>query len=396
MIKILYFQHTTSIGGASWSLFQLVQALDRKIFHPIVAIPKQGALGRAFEDIGIEVVVDHRLKTFLDTSKARQLHYTNLLGLWNCFSAIRAARNICIAVKPDIVHINTSVMFHLALGARKAAVAQIIIHARENWDLHRSDPRNMFKNQILKSSVDAIVAISQEAGKCFAPKLPQKIRIIHNWPDFAGRDGVANLRKEYGIAPTKKVILCLSGRSSIKGALNAIRAMEYVQDPNAILLLLGGKPDKHKIKIMIRKVFTFFHLRTYGLTVDLYAKKLKNKVVLAEWSLNVRSLIEQSMLVLCPFTQPHFSKAAIEAGALGKPVVISDDPYAREAVLDNETGILVPNGDTKALASAIDKLLDDRSAADCIGQNAMRYIARQFNRNDAIRNIQDMYMQLIA
>jgi phosphatidylinositol alpha-1,6-mannosyltransferase len=54
-----------------------------------------------------------------------------------------------------------------------------------------------------------------------------------------------------------------------------------------------------------------------------------------------------------------FGLVYLEAGACGKPVVASRSGGVAQAVLDGETGLLVPEGDASAAASAIGRLLDD-------------------------------------
>jgi glycosyltransferase involved in cell wall biosynthesis len=54
-----------------------------------------------------------------------------------------------------------------------------------------------------------------------------------------------------------------------------------------------------------------------------------------------------------------FGLVYLEAGACGKPVVAARSGGVAQAVLDEETGLLVPEGDAPAAASAIVRLLDD-------------------------------------
>ena len=64
-----------------------------------------------------------------------------------------------------------------------------------------------------------------------------------------------------------------------------------------------------------------------------------------------------SDIVISPSTRPEaFGRAAVEAGAMGKPVIASAHGGARETVIDGESGVLVPPGDAPALADAIDRL----------------------------------------
>jgi glycosyltransferase involved in cell wall biosynthesis len=52
-------------------------------------------------------------------------------------------------------------------------------------------------------------------------------------------------------------------------------------------------------------------------------------------------------------------KSALEAMAAGRPLVATDIPGCREAVVHNQTGLLVPPGDAAALAGALKTLIDD-------------------------------------
>lgn len=63
----------------------------------------------------------------------------------------------------------------------------------------------------------------------------------------------------------------------------------------------------------------------------------------------------------------------VEAGACGTPSVASDSPGLREAVLDGETGLLVPHGSVDALAAAIRRLVTDAGLRARLGEAARRY-----------------------
>jgi len=71
-------------------------------------------------------------------------------------------------------------------------------------------------------------------------------------------------------------------------------------------------------------------------------------------------------------------KSALEAMASGKPLVATDIPGCREAVIDGVTGFLVPPRDPAALAAAIKKLIDDPGLRKQMGEAARDYAVQNF------------------
>jgi phosphatidylinositol alpha-1,6-mannosyltransferase len=68
-----------------------------------------------------------------------------------------------------------------------------------------------------------------------------------------------------------------------------------------------------------------------------------------------------------------FGIAYLEAGACGKPVVGSFGCGAEDAVRNGETGFLVPQNDSKAIAEAILRLFKDETLARKMGQAGREY-----------------------
>ncbi|MCQ8184533.1 glycosyltransferase family 4 protein [Parvularcula maris] len=72
---------------------------------------------------------------------------------------------------------------------------------------------------------------------------------------------------------------------------------------------------------------------------------------------DVPALLAASDVVVSASTDPEaFGRVAIEASAMGKPVIATAHGGSLETVLDGETGYLVPPGDAEALAKALGKL----------------------------------------
>ncbi|WP_341704151.1 glycosyltransferase family 4 protein, partial [Ferrovibrio sp.] len=85
-------------------------------------------------------------------------------------------------------------------------------------------------------------------------------------------------------------------------------------------------------------------------------------------------------VVVSASTEPEgFGRIAVEAQAMGKPVIATDHGGARETVLPGETGWLVPPNDPAALAAALDaaiRLTPERRLQ--IAERARRHVADHF------------------
>ncbi len=87
------------------------------------------------------------------------------------------------------------------------------------------------------------------------------------------------------------------------------------------------------------------------------------------------------------FVLPSFSEglpgALLEAMALGKPCIASRINAIPEAVKDHETGLLVPAGDSVALAAAIRLLMSDNVLRERLAQSGQAYVNEHFDERIA-------------
>jgi glycosyltransferase involved in cell wall biosynthesis len=80
----------------------------------------------------------------------------------------------------------------------------------------------------------------------------------------------------------------------------------------------------------------------------------------------------------------------------GKPVISYDVDGAREVVIDNETGYLLPPKSIGPLAEAILQLANNRSLRENLGQEGARRFTEQFRHENMTRNIRAVYQRFGA
>lgn len=88
--------------------------------------------------------------------------------------------------------------------------------------------------------------------------------------------------------------------------------------------------------------------------------------------------------------QEPFGLVGPEALAHGVPLAGFDVGAIREYLMDGETGLLVPPGDTAALANAIDRLLSDPAKAAAMGARGRALVSARFTDTGLLRGWRNM------
>lgn len=88
-----------------------------------------------------------------------------------------------------------------------------------------------------------------------------------------------------------------------------------------------------------------------------------------------------------------FPRSLIEGAAMSLPLIATDIPGCREAVIDQFNGYLVPVKDYQSLADKIELLLNDAELRRQMGVNGRELAKQNFNQVDVIRRLKNCYQQ---
>ncbi len=89
-----------------------------------------------------------------------------------------------------------------------------------------------------------------------------------------------------------------------------------------------------------------------------------------------------------------FGIVALEAMYNGKPVIATRIGGLTDVVADGETGLLVPPGDPQALRDAIQRLLDDPTTLEYMGQMARQRVV-EFQAKAVVPRFEQVYQELL-
>lgn len=91
-----------------------------------------------------------------------------------------------------------------------------------------------------------------------------------------------------------------------------------------------------------------------------------------------------------------FPRSAIEAAAMGKPLVVSDIPGCRDVVRDGVNGILVPVRNVEPLEQAIERLLNDADLRQRLGSQGRQYATDEFDERRVTARVVATYRRLLS
>ncbi len=185
---------------------------------------------------------------------------------------------------------------------------------------------------------------------------PERITVIH-----CGLDHARFALAEPPSRAVDPLIVCWSRLRRYKSNDVAIRAFAQIRRelPTARLVIMGRGPDEARLRRLVRSLDLEGAVRFTGHL---------------PWDDLVR-LLHQAHLCLNPSPKEGWGLTVVEANQCGVPVVASDRPGLRDSVRDQQTGLLVPYGDARAMAQAALGLLHDPDLWACFSDAARAWAA---------------------
>lgn len=228
-----------------------------------------------------------------------------------------------------------------------------------------------------------------------------RIVVIHRGTDLStftpsavapGR--VEALRRAWGVAPHQRVVLLAARLTAWKGQRVLIEAASRMRDRGLtdVAVVLAGDPQGRA---------------AYERELDalIEARGLKEIVRRVGHCTDMPAAFRAASVVAVPSVEPEaFGRSAVEAQALGIPVVVSDLGAVPETVLAppdtnpaQRTGWRVPAGDAAALSEALSEALFlGASARDAMGRRAQAHVEANFSLDRMISGTLDVYADLLG
>lgn len=126
-------------------------------------------------------------------------------------------------------------------------------------------------------------------------------------------------------------------------------------------------------------------------------KNLGEKMRIVDQCTDMPAAYMLSTVVISASTDPEgFGRVPVEAQAMGRPIIASDHGGARETILRNKTGWLVPPSDPDALAAAIEEALAlDPTQRAILATRSMAHVIEHFTKEIMAEKTLDIYAELL-
>ncbi len=404
MRRILYIHHGGAIGGAPISLLYLLRYLDRSRYEPLVAVLRPGPAADLYRAAGVEVYVETGIRDFSHTTlewyggRALWRLPGRLLSLW---PSIRRTQALLHRLRPDLVHLNSSVLAPCAIACHREGVP-LVWHIREPLAHGYFGLRRTWLRRTIDRCASRVVAISRYDAEQLLPS--ERVRVIYNFVDFSEFDRSLSgeaVRAEFAIPPQAPLVLMLGGVSPPKGTLTLLHALpRLVQAVPDVRVMVAGQPLPPASGgwrgLAKRLLGADAYERAVWRAVEALPEAARAALIFAGVRQDVPRLLAASQVLAFPSTVPHFARPIIEAAAMGVPAVASDLGGPRELIRHGETGLLVPPNDAQALAEALIHLLSDEAWARALGEAAYEQARRLFDAQTNAAATIALYDEILA
>lgn len=200
-------------------------------------------------------------------------------------------------------------------------------------------------------------------------------------PDRVGSGAGASLRKEAGIEGDAVVVGMIGRLVGEKGYRELFRAARIVREQcPAVRFVVVGDRDPAKAD---------------GIS-EAEIAEASGDVLFLGWRDDIPSILAMTDIFVLPSWREGVPRSAIEAAAMGRPMILSDIPGCRQVVTDGVEGILVPVRDPDALASAILRLAGDSNLRARMGAAARATACERFDERTVVATILRQYERVLA
>jgi glycosyltransferase involved in cell wall biosynthesis len=352
-MRLLVYTDNRDPGGADLSLSHLVAALDAQVDVAVLGVSRKIVDWVARDRPHAETAVVLQPRSGHDW---RSLH-----------AHIRALRSL----RPDVVHANLSSPWSCQYAIAAAGLTRKRTIAVYQLPVPPVSSRQRLAKRVTSRAVTRHVGVGGRTSREIEILLglPEGlVRTIHNGvPDIA-----VEAKHRAGPGPIVGAVGRIEEQKGFDVLLRAFRDVE-----SATLVIVGDGSERDRLQDLAREL------------------GIEERVTWQGWSENARSYLPSFDVFVLPSRFEGFPLVVLEAHLAETAVVATDVGSVSEAVLDGDTGLLVPPADADALTVAIRDLLADVELRRRLATRGRRLVLERFTADHMARAFRELYDEVL-
>ena len=373
--RVLQFIGSFHQGGSerqAVSLTRLIKA-EASYYVNLDSLNKEGVLLDEINSLELPEIEEYKLTSFYNPNFIRQVR--------RCAAYLR--KN-----KIDLVHTHCFYANIFGMAAATLAGVPVRVASKRETGKMRTAAQD-FVERLAFGRAHAIV-VNAAAVRDYLIEHSietEKIRIIYNGLDFSrfsnsDHDKVQTV-ESFSLPKAENirfVTLVANLRHAVKNVPNLLRAARIVtaKFPDAHFVIAGEGELESDLKSMASELGLNGNVHFIGRCTD------------------VPALLDISDICVLTSTAEGFANSILEYMAAGKAVIATNVGGAAEAIVDGETGYLIPSGDDPALAARLIELLENGQKAETFGTEGKRVVTERFSQNAQLTATLKLYDELLA
>lgn len=398
MKKVLFVHHGSGVGGAAISLLQMILALDKRRYQPVVVFLKHSSAVDLYASFGVNVDEILGLEQFSHTRIWQiwpwQLHLIfrvlvdQVKLLWYVPYLVQKYR-------PSIVHLNSSPLF-CWLPILSFFDVSIVSHIREPLAEGFFGLRCWLIKTIILRYSHRILSISKFDGQPFSSS--EKLMVLYNSVDQERFKYLECARTKS--QPLK--LLYVGGASEEKGILFLLDLYEQlVKSKNGCfeLWLAGDFEFRYSSNPLTKMLqLNFGKQKILSDAIEAKLEKIhKNGGIVKNFGVckNIENVMAIADLLLFPCQVGHFARPVIEAAMLGKISIASKLAPLDELIGDGQTGFLVDHKSIESWKKLLLFLSQNPALVAAMQHKAYIQACKKFSLSQQIELLMAVYDGLV-
>ncbi len=390
--RVLFLKTEVFFGPPAKDHAQLVRHLDPTVYRAFVIANSRSDSGVQFRRITDASVYEYDLGgTFSNVFGLRAKVSQFLSNIPVIVNFPRILR-LVLSKRIDIVHC-ASEPRALLLSTMVCALTKrkLVVHAHVEHGNERFLKRPIIKLGLRRAN--AIITNSEFVKRSVVRMGvdPSKVWAIWNVVDldsFHPKVSGAGVAREFGIGDEAPLLVTVGRINRQKGQRDLAEALVDVKRevPDVRALMVGWADPARRPSGKTH----FEELQEFCAQHD-----LDDQVVFAEPRTDVPRVFAAADIVVVPSSwEEPFGLVVVEAMASGKPVIATGSGGIPELITE-DTGILVPRGNSRALAEAIVRLLKNRALRERLGRNARKRAEQHFYESRLAEEVEQVYASVL-